>query len=72
VTPTLEWKKHSGEEVEIRYSERALVQNGGFSVYKGEIVVPEGSEPGRFPAAYLSMLMVKLAWGHRHREVLQM
>jgi len=38
VTPDSKYKKRSGEEVEIRYSERALVQNGGFSVDRGVIV----------------------------------
>jgi hypothetical protein len=54
VTPNLEWKKRTGEEVEIRYSERALVQNGGFSVYRGEIVVPEETEPEKGKSASIS------------------
>jgi len=45
VIPDLEWKKRSGDEVEIRYSERPMVQNGGFTVFKGMIVPPE--EEGR-------------------------
>ncbi|UCH97488.1 MAG: TrbC/VirB2 family protein, partial [Candidatus Aminicenantes bacterium] len=40
VIPDLNFKKREGDEVEIRYSERALVQNGAFTVYQGEIVVP--------------------------------
>jgi len=46
VIPELNFKKREGDEVEIRYSQRALVQNGGFTVYKGMIVTPEEEEGG--------------------------
>jgi hypothetical protein len=54
VIPSLEWMTRDGDEVEVRYSERALVQNGGFSVYQGEIVVPEETEPERKKSASIS------------------
>ncbi|MGD2084758.1 MAG: tail fiber domain-containing protein [Candidatus Aminicenantes bacterium] len=41
----LNFKKREGDEVEIRYSQRPMVQNGGFTVYRGEIVVPGEPEP---------------------------
>jgi hypothetical protein len=46
VLPDLNFKKRESDEVEIRYSQRALVQNGGFTVFKGMIVPPEEEEPG--------------------------
>jgi hypothetical protein len=54
VTPSLDFKQRSGEEVEIRYSQRALVQTGGFSVYKGEIVVQGEEEPEKAKGASFS------------------
>ena len=44
----MEPKKERGldDEVEIRYSQRPMVQNGGFTVYKGMIVPPEEEEGG--------------------------
>jgi hypothetical protein len=41
----LNFKKREGDEVDIRYSQRPMVQNGGFTVYRGEIVVPGDPEP---------------------------
>jgi hypothetical protein len=54
VIPSLDFKQRSGEEVEIRYPERALVQNGGFSVYRGEIVAPGEPEPEKGKSASIS------------------
>jgi hypothetical protein len=46
VIPELNFRKREGNEVEIRYSQRPMVQSGGFSVYKGMIVPPEEEEEG--------------------------
>jgi hypothetical protein len=45
VTPNLHWNERNGDEVEIRYSQRALVQSGGFTVLEGMIVPPDEGEP---------------------------
>jgi hypothetical protein len=39
-------ERNLDDEVEIRYSQRPLVQNGAFTVYKGMIVPPEEEEGG--------------------------
>jgi hypothetical protein len=54
VIPDLEWKKRTGEEVEIRYSQRPLVQNGAFTVDRGVIVVPEEEEKGGSKSVFTS------------------
>ena len=52
--PDLKWKKREGDEVEIRYSERPMVQTGGFTVYRGEIVVPGEEEKGEGKSVFTS------------------
>ena len=54
VVPDLKWKKREGDEVEIRYSERPLVQNGSFTVYRGEIVLPGEEEKGEGKSVFTS------------------
>jgi hypothetical protein len=54
VIPDLKWKKREGDEVEVKYSERPLVQNGAFTVYRGEIVVPEEEEKGEGKSVFTS------------------
>jgi len=46
VTPDLHWKERNGPDGEIKYSQRALVQNGGFTVERGVLVDPQEPEPG--------------------------
>jgi hypothetical protein len=54
VTPDTKWKQREGDEVEVKYSERPLVQNGAFTVDRGEIVVPDEPEPGEGKSVFTS------------------
>ena len=54
VTPSLNFQQREGDEVEVRYSQRALVQNGSFTVYQGVIVVPGEPEPGEGKSVFTS------------------
>ena len=46
VIPDLHWKERKGPDGEIKYSQRALVQDGGFTVQEGVLVDPREPEPG--------------------------